>query len=756
MTLLMAILLTIAPNTLRPGVFCGFALDFPSTPGLTPVCTGGGLWANGTLLSTAVQPTLPAAPANQRSWLFYNSSTGWYWQNSTTPVTAGDAGPVGWVVTNGSQIIELSRQVIEIGDPSAQPAPIHSVVALALQPPPAVRPPVGFQGESADEPWSVNLDGRELLVPAAVTAVTASDGTTQQQVAQTYYSGPNTASVLTNPPVVGSVVVDTTGAVGSLYGPSTLFYSVAAIDANGYRSPIGATLKVTLGGSGAVNGVQLQGLAFDANAVQMAVYRGRDPLTMVSIYVGLVASTHTDTGSIGGSTHYPPVDLLLDHLNVRSRAVQSTHGGILVAANPGSPSTTTLVCNSAPFSAGDVGRWVEFASGNAAAAFDTWARISAYTTPTQVTIDQSLAIPDGTQFAMYYQATSVSTSTISDSTAAWTTNQWAGFRVRIVNAGTQAMRYQEALIASNTSTALTIAGSWDVTPDTTCGFEIVDGSWSPSGTVVATDIFSDVTRFRAAATLPNVTGLYEIQARMATVAAVESNYDLTIVTRLAVTGVALSSSGLPLVPLSKGGTSQDNTGITINKVFAGPASGSTGSATFRSLVDADLPIVDRAHGGTQQDNNSVPANQLFAGPTSGSPSLAAFRAMVAADLPALTNSNLPIVDRSHGGTQQDNNSVPANQVYAGPTSGSPSAAFFRFLSAADVASFLQTGSGLVTSGNSSASISFTFASTVLAAVVSLSTLGYTAAVSWASNTVTVYLDSTATVNVSFTVLAIGV
>lgn len=45
------------------------------------------------------------------------------------------------------------------------------------------------------------------------------------------------------------------------------------------------------------------------------------------------------------------------------------------------------------------------------------------------------------------------------------------------------------------------------------------------------------------------------------------------------------------VALKYGGTGTDNTAIAINKVFAGPASGSAGNASFRSLVAADISSI---------------------------------------------------------------------------------------------------------------------------------------------------------------------
>lgn len=137
-TTLLMILLTIPPNVLRPGVFCGFALLQDPAHGLTPQITGGGLFASGNLYATDVDQALPTAPANQRSWLFYANGSGFYWRNVATPAAAGDAGPVGWVVTDASKILALSQQVIQVGSPTATSPPISGAPLGTLTGPPPI------------------------------------------------------------------------------------------------------------------------------------------------------------------------------------------------------------------------------------------------------------------------------------------------------------------------------------------------------------------------------------------------------------------------------------------------------------------------------------------------------------------------------------------------------------------------------------------------------------------------------------------
>lgn len=66
-------------------------------------------------------------------------------------------------------------------------------------------------------------------------------------------------------------------------------------------------------------------------------------------------------------------------------------------------------------------------------------------------------------------ASSGSASTITDNTAAWSTNQWAGYTVEIT-AGTGSG--QTATIVSNTSQAITRSGTWSTNPDTTSDYAV--------------------------------------------------------------------------------------------------------------------------------------------------------------------------------------------------------------------------------------------------------------------------------------------
>jgi hypothetical protein len=88
------------------GLVSGFVLSTSST--LVPGITSGVLFAQGEDYAPTSAPTLGPAPANQTSYLFYNSSTGFYYQTGATGATAGDA-LVGVVTTNATTVIAVQQ-----------------------------------------------------------------------------------------------------------------------------------------------------------------------------------------------------------------------------------------------------------------------------------------------------------------------------------------------------------------------------------------------------------------------------------------------------------------------------------------------------------------------------------------------------------------------------------------------------------------------------------------------------------------------
>lgn len=164
-----------------------------------------------------------------------------------------------------------------------------------------------------------------------------------------------------------------------------------------------------------------------------------------------------------------------------------------------------------------------------------------------------------------------------------------------------------------------------------------------------------------------------------------------------------------------------------NKVLAGPSSGGAGAAAFRALTNADMPSTGPGAGSVSSVGLTAPveftvsgapvtaagtlaiakatqsANSIWAGPSSGSAAQPGFRALVSADMPAtgagsgtvmnvgLTSSSTafsitgsPVT--SSGTITLGVATQSSNQVWAGPTSGSPLRPAFRALVAADIPS----------------------------------------------------------------------
>ena len=88
------------------GLVSGFVLSTSST--LVPGITSGVLFAQGVDCAPAIAPTLGPAPANQASYLFYNSNAGFYYQTGAVGAQSGDA-LVGVVTTNATTVVAVQQ-----------------------------------------------------------------------------------------------------------------------------------------------------------------------------------------------------------------------------------------------------------------------------------------------------------------------------------------------------------------------------------------------------------------------------------------------------------------------------------------------------------------------------------------------------------------------------------------------------------------------------------------------------------------------
>lgn len=101
------------------GVVSGFTLSTSAT--LIPGLATGILYAQGKRYAPASAPALAAAPASQTSYLFYDSSSGFYYQTSAVGATLGDA-LIGQVVTNATAVTAVTQATKIMGQVALAPS----------------------------------------------------------------------------------------------------------------------------------------------------------------------------------------------------------------------------------------------------------------------------------------------------------------------------------------------------------------------------------------------------------------------------------------------------------------------------------------------------------------------------------------------------------------------------------------------------------------------------------------------------------
>lgn len=107
-------------------------------------------------------------------------------------------------------------------------------------------------------------------------------------------------------------------------------------------------------------------------------------------------------------------------------------------------------------------------------ALNTWTNATQTGLPASIGTDAKLvSTPGYLEDFVTGTATSATSTTLVKSGAAWGTNTWSNYQVRIA-AGTGAG--QTRTIASNTATTLTVSAAWTITPDATSQFEIEGNS----------------------------------------------------------------------------------------------------------------------------------------------------------------------------------------------------------------------------------------------------------------------------------------
>ncbi len=100
------------------GVVSGFILSTSST--LVPGLTSGILYSQGKRFAPASAPALGSANASTTNYLWYNTTTGFYYNTTGTANTTGDAF-IGTVVTSATAVTSVTQATTIWGQVSAAP-----------------------------------------------------------------------------------------------------------------------------------------------------------------------------------------------------------------------------------------------------------------------------------------------------------------------------------------------------------------------------------------------------------------------------------------------------------------------------------------------------------------------------------------------------------------------------------------------------------------------------------------------------------
>ncbi len=152
------------------GVVSGFTLS--TSAGLTPGLTVGILYAQGKRYAPANAPAPGAATASATNFLWYNFTTGFYYNQSGIAGTAGDA-LVGQVVTSATAVTAVTQATVLFGQISLAPTvPGNFTVAHLLG-----RKPLGafIQMTSGGAIWfqsATMFDATNLYLVASDSNVT--------------------------------------------------------------------------------------------------------------------------------------------------------------------------------------------------------------------------------------------------------------------------------------------------------------------------------------------------------------------------------------------------------------------------------------------------------------------------------------------------------------------------------------------------------------------------------------------------------
>lgn len=306
---------------------------------------------------------------------------------------------------------------------------------------------------------------------------TLADGTAAAQAVLTGNLPVNSFSPLTPPMLPQQGTTANTG--GTVPGGLRYYMVICGEDADGLLTPVSDFCYVDVP-AGATNTIGISGIYWPSTPTKWHVFAGSDPYSLTHQQSGTGAPASVTIAAILASAWGVP-DVKFDHLRVRVKEVY--HAGVA-----GFAINTVTAGNIKIGGAGwTAGQW----TGRVVSCFrvGTTPIPIANFTVTGNTSDTLALSPDpvtvgiapGDALVIRAQANISSANTIGDSgfqnptaPAGLAVNAEKG-RLALIAWGKGAGQY--ATVASNTGTTCTIEGEWDVIPDATSGFLLVDQNW---------------------------------------------------------------------------------------------------------------------------------------------------------------------------------------------------------------------------------------------------------------------------------------
>lgn len=331
-------------------------------------------------------------------------------------------------------------------------------------------------------PWQPHLEGNNSNDPiyAGVSQFSCALGYAQQAdgsaMAVLSYSGRAPANILSTiqPPQVA--LQGQTANTGGFIAPGTYFVVICAIDSAGLYSAPSTICTIVVPAGTTTNTVTIPIYQWDPASVNSLIFIGTSELLMSRYGSG--------TGSVGGPSftitalsvgQFGPPDTVFHHFRTRAKKIDVPAVWQLPVSTVG---TYTLQFTGQTWTTNQfAGRVVSLMGAAAGGRQPIYNATVVSNTADTLTVDTttSSVIFAGDVIGLRPTATSASANTVTDSLLAMTVNAQGGNLVRII--GGTGRGQPPKRIVSNTATALTIAGSWDIQPDSTSIFIVEEPNW---------------------------------------------------------------------------------------------------------------------------------------------------------------------------------------------------------------------------------------------------------------------------------------